>query len=108
MRLADQFPGGTPERLLEPAELLVARRALDPAGFDQREVRLGDAGLAGQLVEGEPQPAALAAKFGAERFHDDDVRGPLPRHDVSVLRDTDPSTHSLPDAATQEKYRTKS
>jgi len=65
----DGGDGGEAEGLLEPAELLVAGRVGHPAGLDQRQVRLGNARTAGQLVERKAQPASLAAKFGPERFH---------------------------------------
>jgi hypothetical protein len=69
VRLGQQFTGRKTQGLLELAELLVAGRVGDAPGLDQREVRLGNARPPGQLVEREPEPAALAAKFGAERFH---------------------------------------
>ena len=68
VRLRDQFARREAESLLEAAELFVARRVGDAAGLDEREVRLGDAGAARELVERKPEPAALSAKFGSERF----------------------------------------
>jgi hypothetical protein len=65
MRLGDQLARGEAERLLQLAELFIAWRIGDAARLDQRKVWLGDAGAAGQLVEGKTQTTALSAKFGA-------------------------------------------
>src|SRR5688500_7862156 len=81
VRLREQFTGRKTQRLLELAELLVAGRVGHAAGLDQREVRLGNARPPGQLVEREPEPTALAAKFGTERFHVFQCSG---RHDESI------------------------
>ena len=69
MGLAQQLAGFEPQRLLEFSQFFIARRIGHPAGLDEGEVRLGDAGPSGQLIEGEPQTPALTAKFGSERFH---------------------------------------
>jgi hypothetical protein len=51
--------------LLQPPEFFIAGRIGDPAGLDKREVGLGDGGASRQLIEGEAEAAALAAKFGS-------------------------------------------
>ena len=69
MGLGNQLAGAETEGLFEAAKLFVAGRIGDAAGLDQREIRLGDTGLSGQLIEGQSKPASLAAKFGAQCFH---------------------------------------
>ena len=68
MRLRHQLARREAERLLEAAELFIARGIGHAAGLDEREVRLGDAGAARELIERKPETAALPAKFGSESF----------------------------------------
>ena len=108
--LGEQLARRKTERLLEPLKLFITGRIRDAAGLDQREVRLGNAGPPRQLVERKPEPAALSAEFGSERFN----------HDLLLLRVTGSpafpgpgvrpqlpmNTSSLPYRPRQEKYRT--
>ena len=66
---AEQFTRLEIEGVLQPAELFVAGGVRNPAGLDEREVGLGNARLAGEVVERQAEAASLAADFGAESFH---------------------------------------
>jgi hypothetical protein len=69
MGLGDQLAGGEAQGLLQAAELFVAGGIGYAAGLDQGEIRLGNAGAIGQIIQREPHPAALAAKFWAQSLH---------------------------------------
>src|SRR5438094_31364 len=65
MRLRQQLIRREAQRVLEAAKFLIAGRIRHSAGFDQREIRLGNPRPPRELVESQAEAAALAADFGS-------------------------------------------